>query len=149
MPESEQSLLVRYRNRGDLTARDELARRLESLARHIASGYGTRELHDDVLAVASLGLAEGIERYDEARGVPLRIAVLPTMVDAVHRYLDDATWSRRPPCGEERMEMVARVAGELSTSSPDPVTVDDIARALSLRPEDVLEALRARRLTAR
>src|SRR5918999_637463 len=66
-------LLERWLKRGELTAREELVRRLISRARRIARRYeGMGESLDDLVQVASIGLMKAVDRYDLERGASLR-----------------------------------------------------------------------------
>ena len=68
---NEEELLRRYAA-GDVSAREELARRYMPLARRLAGRYRhTGEAQDDLEQVAYLGLLKAIDRYDAGRG-PVR-----------------------------------------------------------------------------
>src|SRR3954468_17843998 len=76
---SEAWLLARYQRHHDVSAREELVRRMMPLVRRVATSYGARSHGDDLEQVAALGLVKAIERYDAAFGVPLRTYAIPTM----------------------------------------------------------------------
>ena len=62
-------LLERYRESGDLRAREELVERFLPLARQLARRYQrTNEPLDDLMQVASVGLVKAIDRFDPIEG---------------------------------------------------------------------------------
>src|SRR3954451_9763202 len=90
-------LLARYQRHHDISAREELGRRMMPLVRRVATSYGTRSHGDDREQVAALGLVKAIDRYAPAFGVPLRTYAIPTMFGEVRRYLRDHAWAVRVP----------------------------------------------------
>jgi RNA polymerase sigma factor FliA len=69
----DQELWQRYRDGGDLTARDRLVEKNMSLVRsearrfHQRAGAGGAQ-YDDLLSAAAVGLLQAVERFDPARG---------------------------------------------------------------------------------
>jgi RNA polymerase sigma-B factor len=140
-------LLQRYREHGDLAARDELFARLMPLARQLALRYRrTREPDDDLLQVASLGLVKAIDRFDLDRGTALSTFAVPTILGELRRYFRDHTWSVRVK--RDVKERVLRIEGEaarLSSLLGRSPSVAELAGALGLTDEEVLEAMQAAR----
>jgi RNA polymerase sigma-B factor len=62
------ALFARYREHGDLKARDAIVTRFIPLARHLARRYYAAGERDDLDQVASLGLVKAIDRFDPGRG---------------------------------------------------------------------------------
>ena len=61
-------LFDRYRNEGDLAAREELIERFLPLARRLARRYWRRrDQIDDLMQVAAVGLVKAIDRFDHER----------------------------------------------------------------------------------
>jgi RNA polymerase sigma-B factor len=141
---SEQWLLHRYRQHGDLAAREELVRRMAPLIRRVATAYSARGHEDDMHQVAALGLTKAIDRYDASFGVPLRTYAIPTMYGEVRRYLRDHSWAMRVPRPlQERVLAVTKcVDGLVSREGRSPAP-QRIAAELHLEVEEVLEALEA------
>jgi RNA polymerase sigma-B factor len=141
---SEQWLLDRYRRHGDLAARDELVRRMMPLVRRVAGTYHARGHEDDLIQVACLGLVKAIDRFDPSFGRPLRTYAIPTMYGEVRRYLRDSTWALRVPRPlQERVLAVTKMVEELTSRDGRSPTPQQLATALDLSLEEVLEGLQA------
>ena len=105
---SEEELLRRYAA-GDVSAREELARRYMPLARRLAGRYRhTGEAQDDLEQVAYLGLLKAIDRYDVGRGPFVRYAV-PNIMGELKRHFRDKGWGLHVPRSvQERVLVVNR-----------------------------------------
>jgi len=142
----DRELLERYHRDGDLRARDELVEGLIPLARRIARRYqrGNEPL-DDLLQVALLGLANAIERFDLERESAFSSFAIPTMLGELKRHFRDNGWAVHVPRGlQESVQRVERSIDELSRALGRVPSVGEIAEALDITEEDVLEALAAK-----
>jgi len=137
-------LFERYRRTGDPDLRDALVERFMPLARQLANRYAHEHDRDDLIQVASLGLLKAIQRYDPDRGLAFSSYAVPTVVGEIKRHFRDYGWSVRPPRELQELSLrVHRAAEELATArgrSPSPA---EIAEAMEIGVEDVLEALQA------
>jgi RNA polymerase sigma-B factor len=144
-PPSDAELFERLRQHGDARAREQLIERYLPLARRLARRYQrAEEPLEDLVQVASLGLLKAVDRFDSARAVVFSSYAVPTIVGELKRHFRDRTWSVRVP--RDLQELALRVDGvvtQLSLSSGRSPSVGDIARAIELPPEEVLEALEA------
>src|SRR4051812_36251768 len=142
---SEAWLLARYQRHHDVSAREELVRRMMPLVRRVATSYGARSHGDDLEQVAALGLIKAIERYDPAYGVPLRTYAIPTMFGEVRRYLRDHGWSLRVPRGlQERVLAITKATDRLSARNGRAPTAAELADELGCAVADVVEGLQAK-----
>jgi RNA polymerase sigma-B factor len=141
-PDSE--LFARARA-GDERAREELIERYLPLARRLARRYQrSEEPLEDLTQVASLGLLKAVDRYDTSRHTAFSSFAVPTILGELRRHFRDRTWSVRVP--RELQELALRVdktAAALSTEHGRASTVAEIAAALDVSEEQVLEALQA------
>ena len=138
-------LLLRYHEHGDASAREELVERFLPLARQLARRYQrTNEPLDDLMQVASVGLVKAIDRFDPARGTAFSTYAVPTILGEIKRYFRDRTWSVRVPRDLQELALrVDRKVSDLSTDLRRQPTVSEIAQAVGIEEEDVLEALEA------
>jgi RNA polymerase sigma-B factor len=138
-------LLLRYHRDGDIAAREELIVRFIPLARQLAGRYrGSGETPEDLVQVACLGLLKAVDRYDPERGSAFTKYAVPTMLGELKRHFRDKSWALHVPRATQ--ELVLRVGDALGTlpaklgRSPTP---RDVAAALNVPVEDVLEAMEA------
>ena len=134
------------RDAGDPRARNELIERFLPLAQSVARRYERRgEPLEDLVQVASLALVKAIDGYDCARGVAFSSYAVPTIVGELKRYFRDRTWAVRPPRDLQELTLrVDRVAKHLSAQLDRGPTVAELAAAIDVTDEHVLEALQAR-----
>jgi RNA polymerase sigma-B factor len=135
-------LFARYRQGGDEGARAELVARFLPLAKRLARGYGQREEYDDLVQVASFALLKAIDRYDPARGLAFSTYAVPTITGELKRHFRDHSWAVRPPRDlQDRSLQVQRTSDRLATQLGRSPTPSEIAEALDISVEHVLEAL--------
>ncbi len=143
--DEERRLLVRYHVEGDLRAREQLVLRFLPLARQLAGRYRhAGESHDDLVQVACVGLLKAVDRYDLQRGNGFAKYAVPTMLGELKRHFRDKGWSVRVPRATQELALkVGEAMGVLAAKlgrSPRP---RDVAAALKVPVEDVLEAMEA------
>jgi RNA polymerase sigma-B factor len=138
-------LFERFHSNRSRAARDALVERFLPLARQLARRYQrTDEPLDDLIQVASLGLVKAIDRFDPTRDVAFSSYAVPTILGELKRHFRDRTWSVRVPRDLQELALrVDRAVGELSREQHHAPSVPDIARAIGVDEEDVLEALEA------
>jgi RNA polymerase sigma-B factor len=143
--ELERDLLIRYHERGDLAAREELVERFLPLARDLALRYTyTDEPFDDLLQVASVGLIKAIDRFDPGRGTKFTSYAAPTMLGELKRHFRDKGWSLHVPRElQERTLDVGRATERLSTELGRSPKVREVAEHIGCSVEQVLEAQEA------
>jgi RNA polymerase sigma-B factor len=143
--ELERDLLIRYHERGDLAAREELVKRFLPLARDLALRYTySDEPFDDLLQVASLGLIKAIDRFDPSRGTKFTSYAAPTILGELKRHFRDKGWSLHVPRElQERTLAVGHATERLSTELGRSPNVREVAEHLGCSVEQVLEAQEA------
>ena len=141
----ERELFTRYRERGDLAARDELVERFLPLARALAQRYhGGAEPLDDLVQVASVGLLNAIDRFDPQRGSAFSSFAVPTIAGELKRHFRDKGWALKVPRDlKESAQRVDRTTDRLVDELARTPTVAEVADTLGITPEQVLEAREA------
>ena len=141
----ERRLLMRYREHGDLAARDELTRRLMPLARQLAMRYQRKsESIEDLVQVANMALVKAIDRFDPERGTALSTYAVPTILGELRRYFRDNGWSVHMSRQlQERSLKVERVSERLMSRLGRSPSVAEIAAEMDLPDEEIVEALEA------
>jgi len=138
-------LFVRWQQRGDQRARDQLVAKYMPLAYRLARRYrGANEPLDDLRQVASLGLLNAIDRYDPSRGIGFHAFAVPTILGELKRYFRDCCWAVHMPRGIQDLAIkVDHAQRELTATSGKSPTFNELAEYLELSVEDVLGALEA------
>jgi RNA polymerase sigma-B factor len=138
-------LLLRYHRHGDLDSREELAARFVPVARDLASRYRhTNEPLEDLVQVACLGLMKAIDRFEPGRGSRFMSYAVPTMVGELKRHFRDKGWALHVPRElQERVLNVNRATETLSKNLGRSPTASEIAEAVRMTPEQVIEAQEA------
>lgn len=131
---------------GDRRARAQLIERFLPLARSLARRYerGSEPL-EDLVQVASMALVKAIDRYDPSRGYAFSSFAVPTIAGELKRHFRDQTWMVRPPRGIQ--EVTLRVEGalvRLSQQLDRSPTTGELAEAVGVSDEEILEAMQAR-----
>jgi RNA polymerase sigma-B factor len=142
----EADLLARYREQGDLRAREELISDLVPLAKRLAGRYRhSGESQDDLEQVACIGLIKAIDRYEPNVGPFVRYAI-PNVLGELRRHFRDKGWGMHVPrTVQENFLKVNEVTEQLLGELGRTPSVRDIAAASGMSLEDVIEAIDAGR----
>jgi len=141
----DERLLRRYHREADLGAREELVVRFMPLARQLAGRYrNSGEPLDDLAQVACVGLLKAIDRYKPERGKGFTRYAVPTMLGELKRYFRDKGWALRVPRPTQELALkVNEALGSLPAKLGRPARPRDVAEAIGVSVEDVLEAMEA------
>jgi RNA polymerase sigma-B factor len=112
------------------------------LARQLAARYThTSESFDDLFQVACLGLVNAVDRFDAKRDVAFSSYAVPTILGELKRYFRDKTWSVRIPRDLQELALrIERTSERLTAELGRSPTIDEVADAVGVAPEAVLEA---------
>jgi hypothetical protein len=136
-------LFKRYKETGDEQAREQLVLAHLNLARFLASKFKNRgESLDDLVQVATIGLIKAIDRFDISRGLEFTTFATPTIMGEIKRHFRDKGWSVRVPRRlQELSAKVTQVSDKLTEKLQRSPSVDEIAQALGVTVDEVLEAM--------
>lgn len=140
--EKVRELFAQYRVNRDPAIRDRLVMMHTNLVRYIAAKFSNRgEALDDLYQVGCLGLMKAIDRYDTERGAEFTTYATPTIIGEIKRYFRDRGWAFKVPRKlQELKAAVSRVADDFMNRHGRIPTVQQIAEALKVTEEEVLEA---------
>jgi RNA polymerase sigma-B factor len=113
------------------------------LAEYLARRFRNRgELQDDLNQVANLGLIKSVDGYDVTRGAAFTSYAIPMIVGELKRHFRDKGWDVRVPrrLQELRIE-ITKTTGELAQKLGRSPTVADLATALRVSEEEIIEGL--------
>jgi RNA polymerase sigma factor, sigma-70 family/RNA polymerase sigma-70 factor, sigma-B/F/G subfamily len=142
-----QDRFVAYHGSHDRGLRDELILEHLGLAHALARRYSGRgEALDDLQQVATVGLLKAVERFDPERGLAFTTFAVPTITGEIKRHFRDRAWATRVPRGlQERALRLTRAVQDLSHELGRSPSLDEIAQALDVDVEAVLEAMEVNR----
>jgi RNA polymerase sigma-B factor len=136
-------LIKAYQLHQDEHALNHLVAHYQNLVKVLARKYSKgKSYHEDIYQVGMLGLLGAIRRYDEAFGRSFEAFAVPTILGEIKRFLRDKTWSVHVPRRiKELGPKIKSVAEELTSKLQRSPKVVEIAEALDVSEEEVLEAM--------
>ena len=136
-------LFRRYKEDGDMEAREQLVMSHLNLVRFLASKFKNRgEPLDDLVQVGYLGLLKAIDRFDPDRGLEFTTYATPTILGEIKRHFRDKGWSVRVPRRlQELSAKVNQATDTLTTQFQRSPTIQEIADYLDASVDEVLEAM--------
>ena len=146
--ESDRDLLDRFRRykaTSDRSLRNQLVEEHRHLADRFARRYSSRGLDvDDLRQTALLSMVRAVDRFDPDQGASFATFVSRTMDGELKRALRDKAWTVRPPrAAQERHLALRRREEELTHELGRSPTVKELAAALDVSIDEVLEAMEA------
>ncbi|MFE0651246.1 RNA polymerase sigma factor SigF [Streptomyces sp. NPDC059534] len=116
-----------------------------ALVRFAAARYGSRsEPMEDIVQVGTIGLIKAIDRFELNRGVEFPTFAMPTIIGEIKRFFRDTSWSVHVPRRLQELRLdLARVGDDLAQRLDRAPTVAELADALRISPEEVVEGMAA------
>ncbi|MFE2444047.1 RNA polymerase sigma factor SigF [Streptomyces sp. NPDC059426] len=113
------------------------------LVRYAAARFRSRnEPMEDIVQVGTIGLIKAIDRFDCERGVEFPTFAMPTVVGEIKRFFRDTSWSVRVPRRLQELRLaLTKASDELSQKLDRSPTVPELATALGVSEEDVVDGL--------
>ena len=137
------ALLTRARV-GDEFARDRIVRMLMPLAERVARRFaGPQHPVEDLTQVAGIGLLKALERFDPNRDAAFSTYAFALMTGEVQRHVRDSRMVRIPRSIYEQVPAFQRALARLRIELRREPTRDEIADALGVSKEDVVEIMDA------
>ncbi|QXC61522.1 sigma-70 family RNA polymerase sigma factor [Aquihabitans sp. G128] len=138
-------LFRRYRETGDRRVRNDIVERHRHLADRYARRYRARGIPvEDLRQTALLAMVRAVDRFDPDQGVTFATFASRTMDGELKRALRDKAWAVRPPrAAQERHLALRKREEELTHSLGRAPTVTELAKALDVTIDEVLEAIEA------
>ena len=141
--EKTRELFRRYKEKGDMDAREKLVMSHMNLVRFLANKFKNRgEPLDDLVQVGYLGLLKAIDRFDPERGLEFTTYATPTILGEIKRHFRDKGWSVRVPRRlQELSAKVNQATDALTTELQRLPKIEEIAEYLDASVDEVLEAM--------
>ena len=142
---ADRMLFERFAATRDPADRDAIVERFLPLARQLAASYQRpTEPFDDIYQVACYALVKAVDRFELERGRAFTSYAVPTIVGEIKRHFRDRTWAVRVPRDLQELSLrVDRTVSDLTRRLGRQPSVAEVAQAVDVEPEDVLEAMEA------
>lgn len=136
-------LLVQYKS-GDLAAREELISGNLRLVLSVIQRFVNRgELVDDLFQVGCVGLIKSIDNFDISLNVRLSTYAVPMIIGEIRRYLRDNSAIRVSRSMRDIAYRALQTKEKLIYENQREPTVEEIAKRMDMKCEDVVFALDA------
>ena len=144
LKESEKrDLLVKVRN-GDQNAREELISGNLRLVLSVIQRFSNRnENPDDLFQVGCIGLIKAIDNFDINQPVRFSTYAVPMIIGEIRRYLRDNNPVRVSRSIRDTAYHAMQVKEKLINQTKREPTIDEIAKEMNLKRENVVLALEA------
>ena len=141
--EKTHELFRKYKEEGDMEAREKLVMSHMNLVRFLANKFKNRgEPIDDLIQVGYLGLLKAIDRFEPSRGLEFTTYATPTILGEIKRHFRDKGWSVRVPRRlQELSAKVNQATDKLTNELQRSPKVKEIADYLGASVDEVLEAM--------
>lgn len=136
-------LFQQYKKTGDVALRNRIVEKYLYIADILAKKFAGRGVdYDDLRQVAAYALIRGVDRFDPDLGMQFTTFITPTITGEIKNYFrDKLRMVKLPRRLGEISNAVKKYAAEQEAQNGVKPSVRNIAEALSLSEEDVVQAL--------
>ena len=142
LKEKEKMELLARIKEGDMKARDELISGNLKLVLSVIQRFANRgENPDDLFQVGCIGLIKAIDNFNVDLGVRFSTYSVPMIIGEIRRYLRDNNAVRVSRSMRDTAYHAMQVKERLSLENRQEPTVEEIAKELGIKKEEVVLAL--------
>ncbi|GFI61740.1 RNA polymerase sigma-G factor [Clostridiales bacterium] len=136
--------LFRKTKEGDMKARQKLINGNLRLVLSIIKRFDRKnESIDDLFQVGCIGLIKGIDNFDISMNVLPSTYLVPMIIGEIRRYLRDNNFIRVSRSLRDTAYKALQIRERLTSKNSKEPTIEEIAKELEIKPEEVAEALEA------
>lgn len=140
----EKQELIEKIKTGDIDARQKFIYGNLRLVLSILKRFGNRnENIDDLFQIGCIGLIKAVENFDTSHGVQFSTYAVPMIIGEIRRYLRDNNAIRVSRSMRDTAYKALSVKERLTNQNGKEPSITEIAKELSLKPEEVSVALDA------
>ena len=144
LPEKEKQALLKEAQKGNKKAREDLISGNLRLVLSVIQRFTNRgENLDDLFQVGCIGLIKAIDNFDTNHDVRFSTYAVPMIIGEVRRYLRDNNPIRVSRSLRDTAYHAMQIKERLSNEKGYEPTVEEIAKEMDLKKEDVVIALEA------
>ena len=139
---NETTELLKRSKEGDMQAREELiAGNLRLVLSVIQKFLGRGENVDDLFQVGCIGLMKAIDNFDITMNVRFSTYGVPMIIGEIRRYLRDNSSIKVTRSMRDTAYKALQMREKLMNETQKEPTMDELAKALEVRREDIVFAL--------
>ncbi len=144
LPNDEINDLLQRTKDGDRSAREQLISGNLRLVLSVIQRFMNRgEMIDDLFQVGCVGLIKAIDNFDLSHMVRFSTYAVPMIIGEIRRYLRDNSAMRVSRSMRDTAYKVLQTKEKLIAQHQKEPTIEEIAKAMEIRQEDVVTALEA------
>ena len=144
LTEEEKTALLKRMREGDASARDELISGNLKLVLSVIKRFSRRgENPDDLFQVGCIGLIKAIDNFDLTLGLRFSTYAVPMIIGELRRYFRDNNAIRVSRSVRDLAYKALQAKEELSASLGREPKIEEIAKKLDVKREEVVNALDA------
>lgn len=144
LSESEKNELLKKSQAGDKSARDDLVKGNLRLVLSVIQRFANRgENMDDLFQVGCIGLIKAIDNFDTTMDVKFSTYAVPMVIGEIRRYLRDNNSVRVSRSMRDTAYKAMQIKERVMSEQGREPSVEEIAKELDLRKEDVVLAMEA------
>lgn len=144
LKEKEKMELLRKIREGDKNARNELINGNLRLVLSVIQRFTNRgENLDDLFQVGCIGLIKAIDNFDVSQNVRFSTYAVPMIIGEIRRYLRDNNSVRVSRSLRDTAYHAMQIKERLTNENQKEPTVEEIAKEMNIKKEEVVMALEA------
>lgn len=144
LKEAKMKELFKYIKEGDKKAREEFIRGNLRLVLSVIQRFNNRgENLDDLFQVGCIGLIKAIDNFDLSQNVKFSTYAVPMIIGEIRRYLRDNNSVRVSRSLRDTAYKALQIRSRLANIDFKEPSIDDIAKEMQVKSEDVVFALDA------
>ncbi len=144
LPEKEKQILLKEAKNGNSKAREDLINGNLRLVLSVIQRFTNRgENLDDLFQVGCIGLIKAIDNFDTSHDVRFSTYAVPMIIGEVRRYLRDNNPIRVSRSLRDTAYHAMQIKERISNEKGYEPTVEEIAKEMNLKKEEVVIALEA------
>lgn len=146
LKDNEVKELIKRSQDGDQTARDIIVEKNMRLVWSVVQRFMNRGYDpDDLFQIGSIGLLKSVDKFDLSYDVKFSTYAVPMIIGEIQRFIRDDGTVKVSRSLKETGNKIRKTKDELSKKLGRAPTVQEIAEALELTPEEVVHAQEASR----
>ena len=144
LPEKEKQALLKEAQKGNKKAREDLINGNLRLVLSVIQRFTNRgENLDDLFQVGCIGLIKAIDNFDTNHDVRFSTYAVPMIIGEVRRYLRDNNPIRVSRSLRDTAYHAMQIKERISNEKGYEPTVEEIAKEMNMKKEDIVIALEA------